>query len=267
MRKSLSFFAALSLAAAVPLCRAATAGDVNPQEIIQRFAAKESEFLRAREQYTYRQTVKLYELDLDGNPTDGKYEMVEDVIFDKDGKRTERVVKAPPNTLKNLTLTPEDENDLRNIQPFVLNSESVAKYDINYLGKQQVDEIPCFAFAVKPKQLVKGQRYFEGQIWVDDRDLQIVKTYGRGVGLRKKGDDNQFPKFETYRQQIDGKYWFPTFTIANDTLQFQHGPQRIKMVVRYDDYKRFKSDVNIQFGDEVTTGEKPDTTPQPQKPR
>jgi hypothetical protein len=263
MRKSFVFTAA-AVASLAPWCQAGTSGDINPQEVIQRFANKETEFLKAREVYTYRQTVKLYELDLDGNPTDGRYEMVEDVIFDRDGKRTEHVVKAPPNTLQHLLLTPEDENDLRNIQPFVLNSENIAKYQIDYLGKQQVDEIPCYAFSVKPKQLVKGERFFEGQIWVDDRDLQIVKTYGRGVGFRKKGDDNQFPKFETYRQQIDGKYWFPTFTIANDTLQFRDGPQRVKMVVRYDDYKKFKSDVNIQYGDEVTTGEKPDTQPKKQ---
>ena len=88
-------------------------------------------------------------------------------------------------------------------------------------------------------------------VWVDDRDLQIVKSYGRGVGLLKKGADNQYPKFETYREQIDGKYWFPTYTIANDTLQFQSGPQRIKMTVKYEDYKQFKSDINIKYGDEV----------------
>ncbi|HCC56994.1 MAG TPA: hypothetical protein DEQ47_06955, partial [Solibacterales bacterium] len=132
-----------------------------------------------------------------------------------------------------------------------LNSTDIQKYDVRYLGKQNVDEIPCYTFAVKPKTMLKGERYFEGQIWVDDRDLQIVKTYGKGVGLLKRGSDNQFPKFETYRQQIDGKYWFPTYTTADDTLRFAQGPQRIKMVVKYEDYKQFKSDVNIKFGDEV----------------
>ena len=81
--------------------------------------------------------------------------------------------------------------------------------------------------------------------------LQIVKSYGRGVGIIKKGYDNLFPKFETYREQIDNKYWFPTYTIANDTLHFQTGPQRIRMMVRYEDYKQFKSDVQIKYGDEV----------------
>ena len=230
---------------------------VDPNEVIRKFAAKETEFQKARENYTYRQTVKITELDPDGNPG-GRYELVEDVLFSPDGKRTEHVVRAPAPTLRNIILTPEDEQDLRNVQPFVLNSTDIQKYDVRYLGKQNVDEIPCYTFAVKPKTMVKGERYFEGQIWVDDRDLQIVKTYGKGVGLLKRGSDNQFPKFETYRQQIDGKYWFPTYTTADDTLRFAQGPQRIKMVVKYEDYKQFKSDVNIKFGDEVAVPTPPD---------
>ncbi len=226
-------------------------GDVNPDEIIRKFAAKETEFARARENYTYRQTVRILELDGGGNPTGGKFELVEDVIFSPDGKRTERVVRAPVPTLRNIIMTPEDEQDLRHVQPFVLTSSEIGDYDIRFLGKQNADEIPCYVFAVKPKKMAQGKRYFEGQIWVDDRDLQIVKTYGKGVGLLKKGSDNQFPKFETYREQVDGKYWFPTYTTANDTLHFKAGPQRIKMTVKYEDYKRFEGRSTIQFGDVV----------------
>ena len=137
------------------------------------------------------------------------------------------------------------------MQPFVLTTTEIPEYDIRYLGKQNADEIPCYVFAVKPKKMVQGKRYFEGQIWVDDRDLQIVKTYGKGVGLLKRGSDNQFPKFETLREQVDGKYWFPTYTIANDTLHFQTGPQKIKMTVKYEDYKRFEGKSTIKFGDVV----------------
>lgn len=242
---------------------AATTGDVNPEEIIHKFAAKETEFARARENYTYRQTVRILELDSSGNPTGGKFELIEDVIFSPDGKRTEKVVRAPVPTLRNIIMTPEDEQDLRHVQPFVLTSSDIGEYDVRYLGKENADEIPCYVFAVKPKKMVQGKRYFEGQIWVDDRDLQIVKTYGKGVGLLKKGSDNQFPKFETYREQIDGKYWFPTYTTANDTLHFQAGPQRIKMTVKYEDYKRFEGRSTIQFGDVVE--EKPATPAPPKK--
>ncbi len=221
-------------------------------EIIAKFAAKEAEFAKARENYTYRQTVRVQEIDESGVGR-GRHEMVSDIIFSPEGKRTERVVRAPVSTLRNIQLTPEDEQDLRNVQPFVLTSGEIPKYYIRYLGKETLDEIPCYAFAVKPKKLEQGQRYFQGIVWVDDRDLQIVKSYGRGVGLIKKGYDNLFPKFETFREQIDGKYWFPTYTTANDTLFFQAGPQRIRMTVRYEDYKQFKSDVQIKYGDEVQT--------------
>jgi len=228
------------------------------QEIITKFAAREAEFAHARENYTYRQTARLQEMDPDG-AVRGRWEMVTDIIFSPEGKRTERVVFAPVATLRNIQITPEDEQDLRNIQPFVLTTSEISNYWVRYLGKQMADEIPCFVFAVKPKKMEKGERYFQGIIWVDDRDLQIVKSYGRGVGLLKKGYDNQFPKFETYREQIDGKYWFPTYTRADDTLAFQSGPQRIRMTVRYEDYKQFKSEIQIKYGEPVPS-------PAPKKP-
>jgi hypothetical protein len=229
------------------------AGDgVDPQQIIQKFAAKEAEFAEARNNYTYRQSVKLEELDAGGNPTGGKWELVEDIIFTPEGKRMEKVVYAPVPTLRNILLTPEDEQDLRNVQPFVLTTNEIPEYDIVYLGREKVDEIGTYVFSVKPKKLVQGKRYFEGQIWVDDRDLQIVKTYGKGVGVIKNSGDNQFPKFETYREQIDGKYWFPTYTRADDTLHFKSGEnQRIRMIVKYQDYKKYEGKSTIHYGDVV----------------
>jgi hypothetical protein len=237
------------------VCAAAQAmaapADPPPDEIIRKFAAKEAEFRKARENYTYRQSVKMEELDPDGG-VQGKWEITSDIIFGPNKQRQEKVVYAPMISLRNLTLSPQDEQDLRDVQPFVLTTDEINKYDIQYMGKQNADEIPCYLFSVKPKKLEKGQRYFEGQIWVDDRDLQIVKTYGKGVGLLKKNEDNQFPKFETYRQQIDGKYWFPVYTHADDTLHFRDMSQRIRMVVKYQNYKRFGADTSITFGEEVT---------------
>lgn len=223
-------------------------------QIIQKFAARETEFSHARENYTYRQTARLQELDEFGNER-GRWEMVSDIVF-PDGKRFEKVVRAPVATLRNIILTPEDEQDLRNVQPFVLTTDQVSQYLIRYLGAQKADEIPCYVFAVKPKALEPGKRYFQGMIWVDDRDFQIVKSYGRGIGLLKKGSDNQFPKFETYREQIDGKYWFPTYTRADDVLQFQTSSQRIRLTVRYEDYKQFKSESQIKYGEPVENKEK-----------
>ena len=238
------------LLAAAPFGFAADAKpDLTPaeaQQVIQKFAAKESAFALARENYTYHQTVKIQEVD-----GGGKYELVSDIIFSANGKRTEKIVRAPATTLKHITLTPEDEQDLRSVQPFVLTTKDVDQYNVTYLGRETLDEISCYTFSVKPKKLEHGKRYFQGNIWVDDRDFQIVKSYGRATGLLKKGSDNQFAKFETFREQIDGKYWFPTFTTASDTLNFKDSSVRIKMSVRYEDYKLFKSETKITFGDAV----------------
>ena len=214
------------------------------------FRSKEAEFARARENYTYRQRYRIEELDMSGRVI-GKMETVADIVFTSDGKRTERVVFAPMNTLKGLLMTPEDEQDLRNVQPFVLTTKEVNDYKVRYIGREKIDEIGTYVFAVKPKQMVEGRRYFGGMIWVDDRDMQIVKTYGRAIGIGKRVEKQRFPKFETWREQIDGKYWFPTYTAANDTLPFESGPLPIKMLVTYRDYKQFRSDVTITYGDEV----------------
>jgi hypothetical protein len=252
------------LASASALQAVTTPHNLTPeqtQSIIQKFAEKETEFAGARDQYTFRQVSKIIEYGDDNQPG-GKYELVSDITFNNQGKRSENVVFAPVSTLERIQMTPEDEQDLRTVMPFVLTSKDVSEYDIRYLGWQKADDIGCYVFAVKPKQLDKsGRRYFEGEIWVDDRDYQIVKTYGRSVGyLKRKGQ--QFPKFETYRENIDGKYWFPTYTYADDVLNFETGPQRIKVIVQYKDYKKFGSETTIKFGDQ----EVPATPPANQPP-
>jgi len=232
-----------------------SADQVNTAEIIQKFAAKELEFKQARNNYTYRQSVKMEEVN-----GGGKWEEVEDIIFTPEGKRIEKVVYAPVISLRQISLSPEDVQDLRNVQPFVLTTPDIPDYDIQYIGKEKVDEIGCYSFSVKPKKMAPGKRYFEGQIWVDDQDFQIVKTYGKGVGIVK--GDQAFPKFETYREQIDKKYWFPTYTRATDTLHFKNGDNvPIRMVVKYQDYKKYEGRSTIKFGDVVDDKGGPPTTP------
>src|SRR5581483_8580524 len=210
--------AALCLPFGAMLAQDKDKDNVNPDEIIRRFAAKEAEFKEARGNYMYHQTAKLEELD---PPPVGSWYEEDDIIFNSQGKRTEVPTKTPVQSLQHIVMTVEDLQDLRDVQPFVLTTAEIGLYNINYIGREKVDEIGCYTFSVKPKKMEKGKRYFEGQIWVDDRDMQIVKTYGRGVGIVAKG--NEFPKFDTYREQIDGKYWFPTYTHADDTLHFPHG--------------------------------------------
>ena len=263
------------LSSAVFLRAADTKSDPTPdqiQSIIKSFTQKETEFAAARENYTYRQTSKIVEVE----PAGGSYEIVEEVSFDNRNRRTSHVTHAPVASLQNIQMTQEDEQDMRNVMPFVMTNETTNEYNVKYLRREKVDEIPCYVFSVQPKTLTKDRkRYFDGEIWVDDQDLQIVKTFGRATGHLRKGEDQQFPKFETYREQIDGKYWFPTYTFGDDTLNFKDGPsQRIKETIKYDHYKKFefKTETNIKYG-EVGSGDQsaplpaqPPSSPKPPKP-
>ena len=221
------------------------------QRIVQEFAAKEELFKEARNNYTYHQTNKVQTLDADGS-VDGLYEQAWDILYDDAGKRIERVTYAPPDTLKRIMITEQDIDAFRNIQPFVLTSAELPEYDIKYMGHVKVDEITAYVFSVRPRELKKGRQYFQGTVWVDDRDLQIVKSEGKNVPeLTTKHGENLFPRFATYREQIDGKFWFPTYTEANDTLHFSNGPVRIREIVKYTNYKQFKSTTKIKVLSEV----------------
>lgn|SRR5258708_7043878 len=222
--------------------------DTTPEEIIKRFAAKETEFSKAREQYTYRQDVKVQTVD--GETVDGEYHEVFDVIFDPKGKRSENVIFAPQSSLTKIAMSQEDFEDIRHRLPFVLTAEDVGEYNILYVGQQQEDELHCYVFDIAPKQIEGKKRYFQGRVWVDSRDFQIVKTYGKTVpDIRKKhGDEeNLFPKFTTWRQQIDGQYWFPVYTKADDELHFKMEDVHIKEIVKYEDYKRFGTNVKVLY--------------------
>lgn len=235
---------------------------LSAEEIIRRFAEKEEEFRQARANYIYRQTVKIEVLELDGRRTGEEYFVVSDILFDNKGRRVERVVKAPPHTLQRIILTPEDLHDIQNIYPFVLTTSNISKYNLTYLGKEKIDELDTYVLDVSPKAVEKDERYFEGKIWVDDQDLQIVKTFGKTIyQITKKNKDARFPRFETYRENIDGKYWFPTYTRADDVLHFPGQSTRVREIVKYENYKRFEADVKITVGDEVPSSEA--NTPRP----
>jgi hypothetical protein len=246
---------------------------ITTEEIIQRFAAKEKEFKAARDQYTYRQDIAVKTLD--GSTVTGEYHEVFDVLFDDKGHRIENVVFAPQSTLDKggLSLDEGDIQDFRNRLPFVLTSDEIPEYNILYVGQQSEDELRCYVFDIAPKQIVGKKRYFQGRIWVDDHDLQIVKTYGQAVpetrDTKKKGkEEHLYPKFTTWRQQIDGKYWFPSYTRADDTLHFNLNDIHIREIVKYEDYKRFGSSVKILYqGQEVPKAEpKPGENPQQPPP-
>lgn len=236
------------------------------QNIIREFAAKEKMFREARDNYTFHQSNKVETLDPDENIS-GTWQQDWDILYDDSGKRIERVTYAPPGELKGVLMTEQDMNAFRSIQPFVLTTDELPEYEVKYLGHVPVDQITTYVFSVRPKEIVKGHQYFQGVVWVDDRDLQIVKSKGKNVPeLKDKHGENLFPTFTTYREQIDGKYWFPTFTSADDKLYFEgEGAVHIKEIIRYSDYKQFKSKVRILSAAPVDNTNPPSNPPQKPK--
>jgi hypothetical protein len=223
-------------------------------QIIQKFAAREAEFKTERDNFTYTQTFTIQTLDSSRRP-DGEYTMTSEIVFTPAGKRYEKVVYAPTPTLERITLSQQDLDDLEHVQPFVLTTTELPKYDIKYVDHERLDELTAYAFDVAPKTIEKNQRYFQGRIWVEDKDFEIVKSDGKAVpDVRKKnGEENVFPRFETFRENIEGHYWFPTYTRSNDVLRFSSGDISIRMVVKYENYKRFG--VTIKIGQPAKAAE------------
>src|SRR5690348_762911 len=235
------------------------------QNIIHAFAAKELTFKQARDNYAYRQINKVETLDADGGVS-GMWQQNWDILFDDQGHRIEKVTYAPTSSLTAVTMTEQDLDAMRSIQPFVLTTDELDEYEIKYLGHVKVDYITAYVFSIRPIEIKKHKQYFKGVVWVDDRDLQIVKAQGRQVPeINTSKEQNFFPSFTTWRQQIDGKFWFPAFTLADDTLYFASGPVHIKEVIRYTDYKQFKSSSVIKAVESIDPA-KPTPPPAGNKP-
>jgi len=219
--------------------------DIPIDQVIKKFGDRELEFKKERDNYTYTQTFVVQTIDFDGRP-DGEYRMTSDILFTPEGKRYEKVISAPTPTLERISLSQQDLDDVEHVQPFVLTSDELPKYDVTYVGREPLDELGTYVFDVKPKKIEKNQRYFQGRIWVDDRDLNIVKTDGKAVpDIIKHGQENVFPRFETFRENIEGHYWFPTYTRSDDELHFSTGAVHIRMTIKYANYKRFGSTIKI----------------------
>ena len=216
-----------------------------PPNLATLVAHRETETEIERNEYTYRQGVTIDELD-DHGMARGQYRETRDVIFSPRHDRTEQMVGSASNALKNLILTEEDFQDIRNIQPLVLTEDRLWNYETKPRGDETVDEVDCWVLQVRPRQILQGQRFFDGMIWVDKKDYNIVRMEGQAVPqIRTTKTENLFPRFTTIRKPLDGKHWFPVYTYADDTLQFRTGPQRIRLRIAYSNYKRFGAESTL----------------------
>jgi len=237
------------------------------ERIVRTFTAKETEFRQALNQYGFKRDAIVQSIGWGGQIT-GEYHRVSRFLFDDSGHRFEKIMQFPLPTLADFTVTTEDLEDLGGVQTFALETNKIGQYDFKYLGKEKIDELDLYVFDVAPKVMPDPkktqERFFQGRIWVDDQDLQIVKARGKGVPETK---DNRYPTFETYRENIDGKYWFPSMTFADEQLVFSSGQViHVRLRISFTDYERFRAKVRIlDDAGELPEQKKPAPTPTPEK--
>jgi hypothetical protein len=214
--------------------------NMTAQELIQKFTAEETKIREARVNYTYTQDVLVQTLN--GKAVDGQFHQISNVSYDDKGKRVENVTFAEQSTLRGVELSEEDMDDIRVFMPWVLTTEEAPQYNLTYAGQQHVDDLDTYVFHVEPKKEDKNRRYFQGRVWVDNRDLQVVKLCGKSVPdvVRKKHQPIDIrPMFVSYRQLVDG-HWFPAYARVDDTLHFEVQAIHIREIVKFSGYKRAK---------------------------
>jgi len=251
---------AQQVSAAAKATTATSTAGVDVERIIREFTNKEATFRRALNQYSFKRDAVVQTIGM-GGQISGEYRRVSRFVFDDSGKRYEKILLFPIPTITEVTVTPEDLEDLGGVQTFALETNKINLYNFNYVGKEKIDELNLYVFDVAPKTLPDPkktqERFFKGRIWVDDQDLQIVKVRGKGVPEGKQ----RFPTFETYREHVDGKFWFPTYTYADDELVFENGQvTHLRIRITFSEFAQARGSVRI-----IEEGDLIDEPPTPEK--
>ena len=220
------------------------------EEVIRKFGAAEAETKAARLHYTYKQDVLVQTLS--GKSVTGEFHEVTNVSYDANGRRLETVTYAAQPSLRGIQLEQNDMEDIRVFMPLMMTSDDLPQYNLTYAGQQHVDDLDTYLFHVEPKKEESGKRYFTGRIWVDAQDFQIVKVCGKSgpekIRVKKHEQAHLQPTFVTYRQQVDGRYWFPAYTRSDDTLRFPSRSAHLREIIKYTAYKRTDSTERSEIG-------------------
>lgn len=233
-------------------------------KIVSKFTQNERLFRQALNVYVFNRNASISTVGMGGQIT-GTFKRESFITFDSEGKRVERILQAPISTLTEVTVTQADLDNLGGLDPFAIEPANIDKYKFTYLGKEKIDELNLYVFDVAPKVMPKaekdGLRLFQGRIWVDDTDLLIVKSKGKAVPEWK---DERFAVIETWRENIDGKYWFPSYSSSDDELVFRNGQVvKMKIRVKYSNYAVGRTDVKIISEEDVVDDTKPGAKPSP----
>jgi hypothetical protein len=232
------------------------------EEIIRRFSQKEEEYLKARPDYGFRKSIRIQEFGPDGNPV-GEFLRISDYTKMADGRISVKAIEHPQSTLQGIYLAPEDLDALDRVPAYPLTASQLRKYELKYLGKELVDEVDCYIFQAKPKAVERNTALFDGVVWVDAKYLEVVKTYGKWVtdlGDTRGVAQLPFSLFETYRENVDGKYWFPNYLRSDDTLHVKDGDIPVRLVVKWTEFKLASSGGSAPATN-ATSGAAPSSAP------
>lgn len=178
----------------------------------------------------------------------GTYREIRDIVFSPTRERSEQMVGKPYGTLTHLQMTDEDFHDIRDIQPFLLTKDQAFLYETRFRGEEKMDDVDCFVVQIQPRQILDGQRLFDGMLWVSKSDYSVIRSEGQAVPqIHTLKTENLFPHFTTLRQKVEGGFWFPVTTFGDDTLYFKGGAQRVRLTIQYTGYRRFGADSKIIY--------------------
>ena len=232
--------------------------DLPPAQIISAFTKKEDLYQAERPLYSYRRTIRIQEFGPDGKPA-GEYNATYQGVRSSSGQLYEKALAAPESSLQYVQFEPDDAHAIGNVPAFPLTTDQLAKYNVKFLSSEKVDEIDCYIFEIHPKTLDRKHPLFDGIIWVDQKYLEVVKTYGKWItdlGPMRSGS-LPFNMFETYRENVDGKYWFPNYSRSEDVYKLQGHEVPVRVTIKWSDFKLFPA---VEVSQPVAT------SPPPAKP-
>ena len=213
---------------------------LTPQEVLTKVTENGTQVTRALLDYSYYAELTI-ETVSQADTITGKYYRFSQISYDSFGIRQERVFEDKSTLPKNTHIGTNAVNNMVRVYQFIITPETLGLYELNYVGRETVDELRTYVFDVRPKIKLPdadktADRYLRGRVWIDDQDLQVVKVAGEAL---PEQNAHRTPKFETVFQNHD-RYWFPAYTSADDAIRVGDRYARVIVTVRFTSYKKVK---------------------------
>ena len=217
--------------------------------LLPKFLSVEGSTMEELKNYSFKREVRIQTIDAKGRVS-GEYRRASDMLLDDAGRRVERNVSFSKPTLRGLRVTDEYVEDFSGAQlkGFELNQPDAYRFEP--FGFEPLNGKSARVYRLTPLNLdvakATGARVLYGFIWIDEQTGAILKVAGRALPELKQ----RYPLFETHRELVDEKHFFPVRTLADDYLVFPSRRVHVRMLITYSNYKRFAARVNIVELDE-----------------